>query len=96
MPARVRRTLGRMIEHGFTAFGRCSTCGKEKAVDLEALAALKGADYSLWNRRSRCQLTEGCRGWVHFHVGPGWPSPAYDERTQWRWFHIEWEERHPR
>ena len=85
-----------MIEHGFTAFGRCTTCGKEKAVDLPALAAKMGGEYSLWNRRCRCRLTEGCRGWVRFYVGPGWPTPAFDESTGWRWFEAEWEERRAR
>jgi len=83
---RSRRTLGKMIDNGFTSFGRCVKCGKEKAVDLKALAEIKGRDYSLWNRSPRCSLTEGCPGRIRFFVGPGWPTADFDEATEWRWF----------
>jgi hypothetical protein len=53
-----------------------------------------GPDYSLWNRRSRCKLTKGCKGWNKFAVGPGYPAKDYDDRTEMRWFDLEWDERH--
>lgn len=85
-----------MIENGFTAEARCSVCRAWRQIDLAALAGKVGLDYSLWNRRCRCRLTDGCRGWIRFFIGPGWPAPSFDERTELRWIEDEWNERHRR
>jgi hypothetical protein len=82
-----------MIEQGFESYARCTTCGGDKTVDLPALMAKVGPDYSLWNRRCRCRLTEGCTGWVRFMVGPGWLTKDYDDRTEARWVDAEWQEK---
>jgi hypothetical protein len=94
MPARARRTLAEMIQGGFQSFVRCSLCKGHRQIDLHALLAKVGPDYSLWNRRSRCKLTKGCKGWNKFAVGPGYPAKDYDDRTEMRWFDLEWDERH--
>lgn len=93
MPARGRRTLAEMIDHGFESYARCTTCGVSRRIDLHALMAKVGPDYSLWNRRCRCKLTDACHGWVSFKVGPGWHTPDFDNRTEARWIDAEWEER---
>lgn len=83
--ARVRRTIGQMAELGFTAHVSCAKCREYRQIDLSALVAKVGPDYSLWNRRCRCRMTPGCDGWNRFFVGPGWHVAAFDERTEWRW-----------
>jgi len=45
----------------------CDTCDGFRSVDLVALAAIKGADYDLWGKRTRCRLTTGCQGWNRFY-----------------------------
>ncbi|NIJ07260.1 hypothetical protein FHS31_000856 [Sphingomonas vulcanisoli] len=89
----MRRTLGQMVDNGFTAFARCRGCGKVKQIDLDALIAKVGRDYSLWNRRCRCRLTEGCSGWNIFEVGPGWHVAAYDPSQDQRWLNEDYQER---
>jgi hypothetical protein len=86
MSLRVRRTLGQMLDQGHTAMAECATCRGHHDIDLAQLIEKVGRDYSLWNRRSRCRLTEGCPGWVVFRCGPGWPHLMADEATEWRWF----------
>jgi hypothetical protein len=92
MPARTRRTLAEMVESGFESFARCPTCGFHKEIDLPALLAKVGPDYSLWNRRCRCRRPN-CIGWVRFAVGPGWQTKDYDDATEARWVEAEWQER---
>jgi hypothetical protein len=85
MSLRVPRTLGKMIDQGHTAFAECRTCHKQQEIDIAALIAKVGRDYSLWNRRQRCKLTDGCPGQVVFLCGPGWPHLMADEATEMRW-----------
>jgi hypothetical protein len=57
----------------------CDTCSGYRDVDLAALALIKGAEYSLWGRRTRCRITSGCSGWNRFYVdGRGRFSPMRD------------------
>ena len=59
--------LGALIDAGATVRACCAgQCKKWKDIDLEALAAIKGRDYDLWNKRSVCRLTDGCEGAVRF------------------------------
>lgn len=44
----------------------CGKCKVFKDVDLQALAAKVGPEYSLIDRRSPCHFTSGCDGWVKF------------------------------
>jgi hypothetical protein len=92
MPARSKRTIAAMIEHGFSSYAYCPACRLYREVDLNKLMATKGPAYSLWNRRCRCKKP-GCTGWVRFKVGPGWHTPDYDDNTEARWIDAEWEER---
>jgi len=34
---------------------------------ISTRCAPEGRDYALLNRRCRCRLTEGCKGWYTFH-----------------------------
>lgn len=72
--------LGGLIDAGVTVRACChGQCKKFKDIDLEALAAIKGRDYDLWNRRSVCRLTEGCDGPVKFRFsGFGMMRALYD------------------
>ncbi len=85
-----------MIQCGFKSFARCTGCSAYREIDLPALMAKVGPDYSLWNRRCRCRMTKGCKGWNRFAVGPGWHTKDYDERTEMRWMEQEWQERQAR
>lgn len=71
--------LGAMIEAGIEVRAGCSRCGRWKVVDLEKLAAIKGRDFDLWNRRSVCRFTDDCAGPVKFHhSGRGVMLPMWD------------------
>jgi hypothetical protein len=47
----------------------CDTCSNWRDIDLDELPEKIGADFSLWNRRTRCRLTEGSHGWNRFYYG---------------------------
>ncbi len=65
-------SLDLMIEYGIKCRVICSLCRACRDIDLEALREKVGGSYSLWNRRCRCRLTPGCRGWNMFmHNGHG-------------------------
>lgn len=59
------RTVGLMIENGWTAISQCEACRLQMTVDLELIVTVKGPDVTLWNRRQRCKSV-GCTGWVFF------------------------------
>ena len=44
----------------------CNGCRECRDVDLQALAAKVGPEYSLIDRRCRCRITPGCVGWNRF------------------------------
>lgn len=84
IPAWVR-TVGAMIDEGIEIRANCDRhCADWFVVDLEKLRRLKGPDYSLVNRRSRCK-TPGCKGWVKFYYPHGVYRPLCDEETATRW-----------
>ena len=73
------KNLGAMIAEGITVRGSCDTCGQWRDVDLPRLASIKGEDFDLWNRRTRCQLTPDCKGRVRFlHSGRGPMAGMWD------------------
>jgi hypothetical protein len=74
-----------MIDGGFPAWAECHTCHSQQKIDLEALAAKVGRDYSLWNRRCRCRWTPGCKGFTVFMCGGGWPHVMADEQREMWW-----------
>ena len=88
------KSIGSMLEvtdergHNVEAWcDRCRECTILKRPELERIAAAKGMTYSLFNRRTRCRMTEGCTGWVTFRYQRGaWAYGLYDEATEMRWF----------
>ena len=71
--------LASLIEAGAHVQASCEKCHEWKDVDLVELAAVKGADYDLWGRRTRCRITIGCDGWNRFYCdGRGRFSPMRD------------------
>lgn len=71
----------------------CTACGQYREVDLDGLIAAKGPGYSLVNKRFRCKLTRGCRGWNRFHYQGGVMRPLWDHRTLERWIEADQRER---
>jgi len=61
------------VERGCTVTAYCSRCKTVWPVDLDAIIAEKGENYSLWNRRPRCK--GDCPGRVFFsaNAAPGTP-----------------------
>ena len=79
------QTLDAMIEAGRPVRVSCDTCQQSKALDLETLREKVGGSYSLVNRRCRCRLTPGCRGWNRFFYINGVYRPLWDYQTADRW-----------
>lgn len=79
------RTLGSMLNGGCAVRALCDRCKGSRDVDLDALAARVGLEYSLIDRRCRCRLTAGCRGWNRFYYRQAVFRPLWtDERArQW-------------
>lgn len=74
------KTLNGLIEQGVRVTVSCTQCSKHDFVDLELLRARVGSgDYSLWNRRCRCRLTEGCTGWNRFRYVNGMAWAMWDD-----------------
>jgi hypothetical protein len=78
-PIRHVSNIGDMIRREMTARAMCDTCAGWRDLDLLDLAESIGADYSLWNRRTRCRLTDGCQGINRFYCnGRGRFEPMRD------------------
>lgn len=71
----------------------CSTCKQWRDVDLDAIIAKKGADFSLINRRARCKLTPKCPGRNRFFYQGGVMRPLWDQPTGDRWIREDAAER---
>ena len=81
-------TLEAMIEHDAKIRVWCEKCRIYRDIsqdDLRALSAKVGPEYSLWNRRCRCRLTEGCDGWNKFSYLLGVYRPLAEVETLDRW-----------
>lgn len=71
--------LATLIASGEKVRAMCDRCPAYRDLDLPALAAAKGADFSLWGKVSHCRLTEGCPGRNRFYFsGRGKFSPMRD------------------
>ena len=71
--------LAAMIAAGVAVKAMCERCEGSRDVDLAALVAVKGAEYDLWGRRTRCRITEGCEGWCRLYFnGRGRFEPMRD------------------
>lgn len=78
-------------------YATCETCDRDWEVDLPALAEKVPHEYSLINRRTRCQLSVGCAGWNVFWFEDSWyrgeqcdvevrmRMPLFDRKTYLRW-----------
>ena len=70
-------TAAQMIAQRWEVISHCRTCRLELRVDLKVIANVRGPDFVLWNRTSRCRKTT-CRGVVDFMArapGMGWHEP---------------------
>jgi hypothetical protein len=74
-------TVGGMIDHGSIVMFRCARCNTFLDVDLAAIAALRGRDYSLVDRPGRCKIID-CRGRGWFFASPGQTTPSRLLRTK--------------
>jgi hypothetical protein len=62
---RFAETVGQMREQGWDVIARCDQCRVLLRVDLRVVIQTRGADFSLWNQKTRCRVV-GCTGWVSF------------------------------
>jgi hypothetical protein len=58
-------SVGDMIRQGWDVHSKCQGCQHLFRVNLKMIARVKGADFSLWNRRERCKRL-GCTGFMVF------------------------------
>lgn len=79
------RSLDRLIEQGVRVTVSCTLCNAYNVVDLVALREKVGGAYSLWNRRCRCRLTEGCTGWNRFRYINGMAWAMWDDEGTRHW-----------
>lgn len=79
------KTLDVMIAAETVIKVQCDTCRVIREVDLHALRARMGGGYSLLNRRCRCRLTDGCRGWNTFHYCRGVYRVLAEPEVRERW-----------
>ncbi|MFZ3484234.1 hypothetical protein [Sphingomonas sp. 3-13AW] len=77
--------MGAMIDGGAEVRILCEErCGSTD-LDVAALAARVGRDYSLIGRRCRCRITPGCAGWNHFYYLHGVFRPLWSDADLARW-----------
>lgn len=82
----VGKMLAAQDGRGHTAVAvSCTGCDEHRPVDLERLMAAKGPLFSLQNKRYRCKLTAGCRGWNRFSYQSGVMRPLWSERQADLW-----------
>jgi hypothetical protein len=79
------RTLGDMLNGGCKVRVICEECHEWKQVDIDALAARVGLEYSLIDRRSRCRLTLGCGGWNKFYFLQAVYRPLWSDARAASW-----------
>lgn len=66
-----------MAANGWDVISNCDRCGLSMRVNLRTVARMKGAGFSLWNRKVRCRRI-GCTGWTGFQArapGMNWHEP---------------------
>ena len=67
-------TVSGMIEQGACVKASCRKCGTVFKVDLEAIAALRGGDYSLIDRTATCRIYN-CDGECFFMASASESTP---------------------
>lgn len=68
------KTVGAMIDEGIAVRVSCRKCHIMLRVDLDAIAAVKGRDYSLLGRTPPCKSVT-CDGHCHFLYSDGAGTP---------------------
>jgi hypothetical protein len=79
------KSLDVMIAKGALVQVGCDTCVDYRQLDLKALREKMGGSYSLVNRRTRCRLTNDCKGWNRFFYLNGLYRPLWDDSATDRW-----------
>lgn len=73
------QSLAGLINAEVSVRAMCDICDGFRDVDLEALARIKGDDYDLWGRTTRCRIEPGCDGRNRFYFdGRGRFEPMRD------------------
>lgn len=85
MPSWVQTVHAMAAEPACHVRAICWTCGEFRDIDLQALAAKVGPEYSLINRCSPCKLTPGCKGWVKFMYNQGVMRNLWTYEQEWVW-----------
>lgn len=70
-------TVQQMQDQAWDLLSKCDTCGLLMRVDLATIIKVRGPEFSLWNRTSRCRRV-GCGGRVEFLAKAprmGWHEP---------------------
>lgn len=81
-----KMTLADMVKVGIDAKTFCTACDGGQLVDIPALIEKVGPDYKLYNKRTRCRMTEGCAGFNRFWCNRGAVFlPMWDDDTAEVW-----------
>ncbi len=80
----MKATRDEKPEH-FAVTVTCDTCKQGRDVDLDALIAAKGENFSLVNKRYRCKFSPGCPGHNRFHFQGGVMRPLWSETQADKW-----------
>ncbi len=87
----MQETVQRLIEAGAVVHWRCEVCRASGPVDLAAIRAARGSEFSLSNRRPSCRL---CPGRVAFEdrsrvYHRPLDTIATDDPTSWAFYDAE-------
>ncbi|MAW98723.1 MAG: hypothetical protein CMN72_16555 [Sphingomonas sp.] len=80
--------IGATLDQGGKVKTMCDQCKATRELtdeDLERIAAIKGRDYALTGRRTRCRLTAGCEGWNRFWYWNAFWRPLWRDEDDTRW-----------
>jgi hypothetical protein len=58
-----------MLKEDWKVISVCRSCGLKLHIDLRAVVATMGPDFSLWNARTKCRKV-GCHGHAEFEAMP--------------------------
>jgi len=79
-------TLSAMLRIGIKAKSFCTHCDASRVLDIPALIERTSPDFRLFNKRTRCRMTEGCQGWNRFWCNRGAVFlPMWDDDTAEAW-----------
>lgn len=85
IPSRLQN-LGLIVAWDEAIRVTCTECKVWRDVDtLALLRRTKNPNYRLIDRRCRCRLTPGCRGWNRFYWQAGVFRPLWTQQAINRW-----------